>query len=285
MNHPRTILTTAAAAMLAVGAVLAAGSVAHAADGVTGTNADTTPTTVAATDAPTAAPTDAADAPASAAPKAAVLPPAVHDVFGSLSVSPAGPYKDGQKVTYAFSGFAPNTPVVGSICIADIVLAGPQDCGSLNGPHTGLGVADATGKGTLTLTVVQGKLGATAPAYADYTCGTGKGHGCVFSLSDYSDNGPAKKRITYVAVASTSKTSTTTTSTTKSSTKTTSSASASTTADTASTTAASTSTGPALASTGGSAARTSGLLGVVLLLGGAVLLVVVRRPEATNRAA
>lgn len=86
-----------------------------------------------------------------------------------ITIEPSGNVSGGTKITATFTGFSPNAPVAVGICPTDRVksggIKGQGDCGRSKDGAAKLTVADASGKGTAELTVVEGKLGnATAPA-------------------------------------------------------------------------------------------------------------------------
>ena len=212
MTAVRTFLVASAATTLFASGILLSGATAHAEDAVPandgpvsvvdeGTRADTG----AGTDstAPAAAEVDSSDvADGISAPKAQStkgIAPRAATVFGTLKVSPAGPYTDGQSVKLTYTGFPANSQIVASTCIGGIKLGGPGDCAPLNGPASAISAADADGGGSVTIKVVKGVLGATDKPSAK--CSNKASEPCVFSLTDFSGNGPATIKVVYKEAA------------------------------------------------------------------------------------
>jgi hypothetical protein len=126
----------------------------------------------------------------------------------TIKVSPAGPYKGGDKVEVSLAGFSPNAPVaVGLIAASRFPAEGPGDaCASKLG-CSALTVADASGAVKKTLTIVEGPIeNSKAPAES-----CGPDDACVIGAANI--NNPAetvKFDIKYAAAAPAAKKTTTT---------------------------------------------------------------------------
>jgi hypothetical protein len=83
-----------------------------------------------------------------------------------MTISPSGPFKDGDKVTVTMSGFSPNAPVaVGLIPAARYPAEGPGDACAGKLGCSKLTVADASGNLTAELVIVEGPIeNSKAPA-------------------------------------------------------------------------------------------------------------------------
>ena len=90
-----------------------------------------------------------------------VAPSAAQAAEGTqtISVTPAGPYKGGEKVTIVAKGFNPNEPVAIGQCPVGRPIKGPGVCGAAN----------AQGVATVQLKIVVGSLQNTVPPIA--SCG------------------------------------------------------------------------------------------------------------------
>ena len=86
----------------------------------------------------------------------------------ALSVTPAGPYTNLQKVTVTSSGWPAKAPVAIGVCPAGKPLTGPADCGLSKLGASVLTSANASGTATTTLTIIEGNL--QASAYPGYSC-------------------------------------------------------------------------------------------------------------------
>jgi hypothetical protein len=105
----------------------------------------------------------------------------------TIKVSPAGPYKGGDKVEVSLAGFSPNAPVaVGLISASRFPAEGPGDaCASKLG-CSALTVADASGAVKKTLTIVEGPIENSKPPAN--TCGPK--NACVIGAANI--NNPAE---------------------------------------------------------------------------------------------
>jgi hypothetical protein len=120
--------------------------------------------------------------------------------YGSLSVTPAGPYVNGQSVTMNYTGLvspsAGNTNGGGwsyGICVGGTnPQLGPGSCSSTTGGFDFVGGAS----GSYTISVVKGAAGFTD--YPGYTCGNGAGNECNFTISDFRGKGPKQIPISFV---------------------------------------------------------------------------------------
>jgi hypothetical protein len=215
MTAVRKVLLTSAATVLVASGLLVTGSAAHADDSIpsdapaaseiVGSSAPSSAQeggsdaaganvadAVPADDADLATAEKAAGEPKNVAPRAATI-------FGTLKASPAGPYRDGQSVKLTYTGFPANSQIVASTCVGGITLGGPGDCAPLNGPGSAVTAADGKGAGSVSIKVVKGALGATDKPAAK--CSNKASEPCVFSLTDFSGNGPATIKVTYVEAA------------------------------------------------------------------------------------
>jgi len=96
-----------------------------------------------------------------------------HAAGQSIKVTPNAGLKGGDTVTVTYSGYTPNAPVAVGIC-ADRPVKGPGDCGRTKDNAAKLTTADASGGGTVELTVIEGALGnLTAPAAKCPVCTMG----------------------------------------------------------------------------------------------------------------
>jgi LPXTG-motif cell wall-anchored protein len=124
----------------------------------------------------------------------------------TIKVSPAGPYKGGDKVEVTLAGFTANAPVaVGLIPASRFPAEGPGDaCASKLG-CSALLVADASGGVKKTLTIVEGPIqNSKAPAE---TCGPK--NDCVIGAANINDpKETVKAEIEYVQPAATKTTTT-----------------------------------------------------------------------------
>lgn len=281
MTVARTLLTTAAAAALATGALLTGAGSALAADepAVTATESAVAESTEAPT--PEAAPADAPVQKAAVVPKAAT-------VFGTLKASPAGPYTDGQTVTLTYTGFPANAQIVASTCVGGITLGGPGDCAPLNGSGSAITAADGSGKGSVKIKVIAGTLGASDEP--SHKCGNTSSQKCVFSVTDFSGNGPKTIAVKYKTAAASTGASTGSSTGSSSGADTGSSSSSSTDSSTSATsntggTASGTagSNDPALATTG-SSTSTVALGGLGMVAVGALFVVAFSRRFSTEHA-
>jgi LPXTG-motif cell wall-anchored protein len=87
----------------------------------------------------------------------------------TISVTPAGPYKGGEKVTIVAEGFLPNEPVAIGQCPVGRPIKGPGVCGATKLSGAKLTTANAQGVATVQLKIVVGSLQNTVPPIA--SCG------------------------------------------------------------------------------------------------------------------
>jgi hypothetical protein len=108
----------------------------------------------------------------------------------TIKVSPAGPYKGGDKVEVSLAGFSPNAPVaVGLISASRFPAEGPGDaCASKLG-CSALTVADASGAVKKTLTIVEGPIQNSKPPAN--TCGPK--NACVIGAANINNPGETVK--------------------------------------------------------------------------------------------
>ncbi len=120
--------------------------------------------------------------------------------YGSLTITPAGPYVNGQSVTMDYTGLvspsAGNTNGGGwsyGICVGGgNPQFGPGSCSSATGGFDFVGGAS----GSYAISVVKGAAGFTD--YPGYTCGNGAGNECNFTISDFRGKGPKQIPITFL---------------------------------------------------------------------------------------
>jgi hypothetical protein len=120
--------------------------------------------------------------------------------YGSLTITPAGPYVNGQSVTMNYTGLvspsAGNTNGGGwsyGICVGGTnPQLGAGSCSSATGGPDFVGGAS----GSYTISVVKGAAGFTD--YPGYTCGNGAGNECNFTISDFRGKGPKQIPITFL---------------------------------------------------------------------------------------
>ena len=91
------------------------------------------------------------------------------DGVQTISVTPAGPYKGGEKVTIVAKGFSPNVPVAIGQCPVGRPIKGPGVCGATKLDGAKLTTANAQGVATVKLTIIVGSLQNTVPP--DASCG------------------------------------------------------------------------------------------------------------------
>src|SRR6478735_85635 len=84
----------------------------------------------------------------------------------SITVTPNSDLKDGDKVQVTVSGFSPSAPVAVGVCPTGRPLKGSGDCGPSKKGASKLLSADASGKASATLTVIEGTLGNLTPPKA-----------------------------------------------------------------------------------------------------------------------
>ncbi len=89
---------------------------------------------------------------------ASAVAPTAAQAAQSISVSPAGPYKGGEKVTVTASGFSPNAPVAVGQCAVGRAVTGPGDCGASKIGASRLLQANAQGVATGQLTIIVGSI-------------------------------------------------------------------------------------------------------------------------------
>jgi hypothetical protein len=124
----------------------------------------------------------------------------INYAYGSLTITPAGPYVNGQSVTMNYTGLvspsAGNTNGGGwqyGICVGGATpQIGPGSCSSATGGFDFVGGAS----GSYTISVVKGAAGFTD--YPSYTCGNGAGNECNFTISDFRGKGPKQIPITFL---------------------------------------------------------------------------------------
>jgi LPXTG-motif cell wall-anchored protein len=81
----------------------------------------------------------------------------------TISVTPAGPYKGGEKVTVVAKGFSPNAPVAIGQCPVGRPIKGPGVCGATKLSGAKLTQANAQGVATVQLKIIVGSLENTVP--------------------------------------------------------------------------------------------------------------------------
>ena len=101
---------------------------------------------------------------AGAAPSAAQAAP--NDGKQTITVTPGGPYKGGEKVTIVAKGFTPNAPVAIGQCPVGRPIKGPGVCGATKLSGAKLTTADAQGVATVQLKIIVGSLQNTVPPEA-----------------------------------------------------------------------------------------------------------------------
>jgi hypothetical protein len=124
----------------------------------------------------------------------------INYAYGSLTITPAGPYVNGQSVTMNYTGLvspsAGNTNGGGwsyGICVGGTnPQLGPGSCSSATGGLDFVGGAS----GSYTISVVKGA--ASFSDYPGYTCGNGAGNECNFTISDFRGKGPKQIPITFL---------------------------------------------------------------------------------------
>ena len=102
------------------------------------------------------------------------------DGVQTITVTPAGPYKGGEKVTIVAKGFSPNVPVAIGQCPVGRPINGPGVCGATKLSGAKLTTADAEGVATVQLKIIVGSLqntvapeafcGPKNPCYMSATC-------------------------------------------------------------------------------------------------------------------
>ena len=115
---------------------------------------------------------------AGAAPSAAQAAP--NDGKQTITVTPGGPYKGGEKVTIVAKGFSPNVPVAIGQCPVGRPIKGPGVCGATKLSGAKLTTANAQGEATVQLKIIVGSLqntlapeafcGPKNPCYMSATC-------------------------------------------------------------------------------------------------------------------
>ncbi len=115
---------------------------------------------------------------AGAAPSAAQAAP--NDGKQTITVTPGGPYKGGEKVTIVAKGFSPNVPVAIGQCPVGRPIKGPGVCGATKLSGAKLTTANAQGVATVQLKIIVGSLqntlapeafcGPKNPCYMSATC-------------------------------------------------------------------------------------------------------------------
>lgn len=115
---------------------------------------------------------------AGAAPSAAQAAP--NDGKQTITVTPGGPYKGGEKVTIVAKGFTPNAPVAIGQCPVGRPIKGPGVCGATKLSGAKLTTANAQGVATVQLKIIVGSLqntlapeafcGPKNPCYMSATC-------------------------------------------------------------------------------------------------------------------
>ena len=143
----------------------------------------------------------------------------------TISVTPAGPYKGGEKVTIVAKGFNPNEPVAIGQCPVGRPIKGPGVCGATKLSGAKLTTANAQGVATVQLKIIVGSLQNTVPPIA--SCGPK--NACYMSATSISNPknttgtagtvAPRNFELTYVG-ATVAKKATTKTTTTKTETST-----------------------------------------------------------------
>ena len=157
-----------------------------------------------------------------------VAPSAAQAAEGTqtISVTPAGPYKGGEKVTIVAKGFNPNEPVAIGQCPVGRPIKGPGVCGATKLSGAKLTTANAQGVATVQLKIVVGSLQNTVPPIA--SCGPK--NACYMSATSISNPknttgtagtvAPRNFELTYVGATVTKKATTKTTKTTTTKTET-----------------------------------------------------------------
>ena len=150
-----------------------------------------------------------------------VAPSAAQAAEGTqtISVTPAGPYKGGEKVTIVAKGFNPNEPVAIGQCPVGRPIKGPGVCGATKLSGAKLTTANAQGVATVQLKIIVGSLENTVPPIA--SCGPK--NACYMSATSISNPknttgtagtvAPRNFELTYVGATVTKKATTKTTKT------------------------------------------------------------------------
>ena len=82
----------------------------------------------------------------------------------TITVTPNTNLKGGQVVTVTYSGYTPNGPIAVGVCAPPPrKVVGPGDCGGSKLGYSKLTTANATGGGSVQITVPEGALGNTTP--------------------------------------------------------------------------------------------------------------------------
>ena len=84
----------------------------------------------------------------------------------TITVTPGGPYKGGEKVTIVAKGFTPNAPVAIGQCPVGRPIKGPGVCGATKLSGAKLTTANAQGVATVQLKIIVGSLQNTLPPEA-----------------------------------------------------------------------------------------------------------------------
>ena len=137
----------------------------------------------------------------------------------TISVTPAGPYKGGEKVTIVAKGFEPNEPVAIGQCPVGRPIKGPGVCGATKLSGAKLTQANAQGVATVQLKIIVGSLENTVPP----TASCGPKNACYMSATSISNIknstgtagtvAPNNFELTYVGATVTKKATTKTTTT------------------------------------------------------------------------
>jgi len=132
-------------------------------------------------------------------------PTAAQAAGQTMTITPAGPYKGGEKVTVSVKGFSPNAPVALGLCKKGRVASGPGDCAASKTGASRLIQANAQGEGTGAITMVVGSIGNSKPP-AD-SCGPK--NPCVMGAANITNAKEAvNTNVAYVGATTTKKTTT-----------------------------------------------------------------------------
>ena len=142
--------------------------------------------------------------------------------YGALTVSPAGPYDNGEVVTYAWSGMNPANAISDATGLPDPSTSsggfyigvcigggqpqvGPGSCAPApTGEFRFIGATLADG--SKQVTIVRGNPGFSEATQSSWTCGNGAGNECNFAVTDFKGDG-IQVPIVYTASAAPSVTS------------------------------------------------------------------------------
>ena len=145
---------------------------------------------------------------------------AVGVTYGTITLSPAGPYLPGDQVTVTASGMANQAPppladptgapnngggLLAAICVGNgNPQVGPSSCTTPAQPSTGaaplasygFGVPPSQDSFSATLSIPNNTTN-YFPDYPTYICGNGAANQCLIGISDFRGNGPTQIPITY----------------------------------------------------------------------------------------